>query len=373
MTTILVIEDEKPLREEIADTLGFEGFDVLVAENGQAGVQLAREQLPELIVCDVTMPQLDGYGVLAALRESASTTVIPFMFLTARADKSFMRHGMELGADDYLTKPFTRGELLEAIRARLERSAAIAQTYDDHLEGAKATLTRMVAHELRTPLISLRTVKDIMNRQLNQMNPESMKELIDSMGSGIERLTHVVEQTIYLTHLETGMLRVEAILQDGFPTPIGAILNRSIDLARQFAYRNRDGVIDTQFANETAEVRAHSQALKHAFAELIANALSFSDEGSEIRITQYATRNSLTVTITDCGVGIPCGQQKEAFKKFTQINRAAQEQQGIGLGLHVAQRIIEAHSGTLTLTSKPEEGTQIVVTLPLSRANIEAK
>ncbi len=121
MTLVLVVEDMDALREEIMDTLRFEGFEVLGAENGIIGVALATEHLPDIILCDVMMPQMDGYETLRILRQQATTAMIPFIFLTAKADKSDMRQGMELGADDYLTKPFTVAELLGAIQGRLQK------------------------------------------------------------------------------------------------------------------------------------------------------------------------------------------------------------------------------------------------------------
>ncbi|MBN1965567.1 MAG: response regulator, partial [Anaerolineae bacterium] len=106
MTRVLVIEDEEPIRENIIEILEMEEFEAVGAANGLLGVEAAQENPPDLIICDITMPGLDGYEVLLQLRQDTATASIPFVFLTARADRSFMRHGMELGADDYLTKPF---------------------------------------------------------------------------------------------------------------------------------------------------------------------------------------------------------------------------------------------------------------------------
>ncbi len=125
MTKILVIEDEESVRENILDLLEAEDFETIAAPNGKIGVSIADNESPDLILCDLMMPEIDGYGVLAQLRENFTTSAIPFIFLTARAAKEDFRQGMELGADDYLTKPFTRTELLTAITTRLQRQAAI--------------------------------------------------------------------------------------------------------------------------------------------------------------------------------------------------------------------------------------------------------
>jgi DNA-binding NarL/FixJ family response regulator len=123
MKKILVIEDEPEMRRNLLTILRLEKFQPLGAENGRIGVDLARRENPDVILCDVMMPELDGYGVLAALREDAATVAIPFIFLTAKGEKPDVRTGMNLGADDYLTKPVAKADLLGAIRSRLERAS----------------------------------------------------------------------------------------------------------------------------------------------------------------------------------------------------------------------------------------------------------
>src|ERR1700681_610461 len=122
MKKILVVEDEPEMRRNLTTILRLEKFHPLPAENGRVGVDLAKTEKPDLILCDVTMPGLDGYGVIAALRADAETVTIPFIFLTAKAEKLDIRTGMNLGADDYLTKPLAKADLLAAIHSRLERA-----------------------------------------------------------------------------------------------------------------------------------------------------------------------------------------------------------------------------------------------------------
>jgi len=123
MKKILVIEDEPEMRRNLTTILRLERFHPVPAENGRVGVELAKKEKPDLILCDVMMPELDGYGVLAALRADAETVAMPFIFLTAKGEKPHIRAGMNLGADDYLTKPVAKADLLGAIRSRLERAA----------------------------------------------------------------------------------------------------------------------------------------------------------------------------------------------------------------------------------------------------------
>jgi DNA-binding NarL/FixJ family response regulator len=123
MKKILVIEDEPEMRRNLTTVLRFEKFQPLPAENGIVGIQLAKKEKPDLILCDVMMPELDGYGVIAALRADPATVAIPFVFLTAKGERPDIRAGMNLGADDYLIKPVAKTDLLAAIQSRLERAA----------------------------------------------------------------------------------------------------------------------------------------------------------------------------------------------------------------------------------------------------------
>ncbi len=125
MIKILVIEDEAPIREKIVAVLRYENYEVIEAANGREGVISTRKNRPDLIICDVLMPDMNGYSALAALRDEPETSVIPVIFLTAAASRADMRKGMELGADDYITKPYTVEELLAAVRTRLERLETI--------------------------------------------------------------------------------------------------------------------------------------------------------------------------------------------------------------------------------------------------------
>jgi CRP/FNR family transcriptional regulator, polysaccharide utilization system transcription regulator len=140
MKKILVIEDNLEMRENIVEILELANYTVFTAENGRKGVEQARLNMPDLILCDIMMPEMDGYGVLYLLSKDPKTTGIPFIFLTAKADQKDIRKGMSLGADDYLTKPFEEMELLEAIETRLRRNQIVRKEFTQDAEGLHAFL-----------------------------------------------------------------------------------------------------------------------------------------------------------------------------------------------------------------------------------------
>src|SRR6478736_10040097 len=152
MKRILVIDDETWLREMVHMALEQKGFEVLEAENGAKGIEIARKELPDLILCDVNMEKVDGYHTLSSLRSEPATASIPFILMTGLADHAGMRHGMELGADDYLPKPFTIDALYGAVEARLKKAQAVKEQAEGALEDLRANISMMLPHELRTPL-----------------------------------------------------------------------------------------------------------------------------------------------------------------------------------------------------------------------------
>lgn len=140
MKTILIIEDNPDVRENTAEILELSDYNVITAENGKSGVKKALEETPDLIVCDIMMPELDGYGVLHLLSKNPKTSSIPFIFLTAKSEKDDFRKGMSMGADDYITKPFDESDLLTAIENRLKKSEVIKHHFSGDLEQVQSLL-----------------------------------------------------------------------------------------------------------------------------------------------------------------------------------------------------------------------------------------
>ncbi|WEA03081.1 response regulator [Mucilaginibacter sp. SJ] len=139
---ILIIEDNNDIRENVVEILGLAGYTVFEADNGKTGIELAVNNLPDVILCDIMMPELDGYGVLFMLNKNPETAAIPFIFLTAKAERIDQRKGMEMGADDYLTKPFDDIELLNAIESRLRKKTAQQSFYSQSLENLHSIVSK---------------------------------------------------------------------------------------------------------------------------------------------------------------------------------------------------------------------------------------
>ena len=224
MAKILVIEDEFPIRANILEILEAEGFNAAGAEDGRIGARLARELAPDLIICDIMMPEMDGYGVLAEVRHDRATATVPFIFLTAKGERADMRHGMNLGADDYITKPFTRDELLRAIAARLEKQAVQARDK----QRLRALFERYVSPRIVEQLVSSPSAPAL----------GGARQTITVLFADIRGFTAFVEQAQpellvrvlnrYLTVAATAVLEQEGTLDKFMGDAVMAIFNAPV-------------------------------------------------------------------------------------------------------------------------------------------------
>ena len=164
--SILVIEDNNDIRENTAEILDLAGYKTFTAENGKQGVEIAMKEIPSVIVCDIMMPELDGYGVLHLLRKHAETENIPFIFLTAKTERSDFRKGMEMGADDYITKPFEDIELLNAVEMRLKKSAILQEKYSMNNQGLHQFLKDVKSTGLVEKLSEKYEIEDYEKKQM---------------------------------------------------------------------------------------------------------------------------------------------------------------------------------------------------------------
>lgn len=211
MKKILVIEDEASVGVNILEILQLGGFDVILAQDGETGIQLAKQHVPDLIICDILMPGLDGYGVLTALREVTETALIPFIFLTAKTTREDFRQGMNLGADDYLTKPFRHTELLEAVTARIEKQAILSLQYSTQYKRAK---------ELQQKLQELQLLSETQDKLLKQFI-EKLRNPLSNINMAIHMLKTMPSGTKRDHYLD--------ILQEEFAQEI-ELLNQLSDL-----------------------------------------------------------------------------------------------------------------------------------------------
>src|SRR5262245_20387860 len=202
MKKILVIDDEEWLREMVQLALTQKGYDVVEAGNGSLGIEVAQKELPDLILCDVNMEQVDGYLTLSSLRNQPATASIPFILMTGLADNAGMRHGMELGADDYLPKPFSIDALYAAVEARLRKVQTVREEAEKKLADLRDNISLMLPHELRTPLNGILAYGEILGSEASTLSPTEVAEMGQVIHESGKRLERLVENFLIYAQIE---------------------------------------------------------------------------------------------------------------------------------------------------------------------------
>jgi two-component system, sensor histidine kinase and response regulator len=202
VSKILVIEDEMNVRENIVELLESEDFEVFSAKDGFEGIFLAQAHSPELILCDVTMPELDGYGVLSNLRKDPDIAITPFIFLTAKAASEEIRQGMNLGADDYLTKPFSRQELLTTIKARLSKQKIHAQSTDNLLKDIGDSLSYSISEKIFNPLDEILGASEVFIQDAKVIKPSDIQNLGEHVQSNTKFLKRAILNIFMFLNME---------------------------------------------------------------------------------------------------------------------------------------------------------------------------
>lgn len=362
MHKILVIEDEQSVRSNILKILEFENFHAIGAENGDVGVRVAREQIPDLILCDIMMPELDGHGVRKTLCQDPVTATIPFIFLTAKADKADFRLGMSLGADDYLTKPFRRDELLDAVSARLEKQAAIDKKSKEELDKLRGSITESLPHELLTPLNQIQEFFLTLTKEYDSLDRHKILEMTKGAYASSLRLQKLVQNFLFYALLEitvTDSEQVKALRGRCISMAKSVITDVAIENAK-----NKTRLADLHLELQDATVPILEANLAKIVEELIDNAFKFSPPGTEVRIESILDNNMFILYVTDLGQGMTTDRIAN-LGAYMQFERKLYEQEGSGLGLTIAKRLAELHGGELTIDSIPHKQTTVRVALPL--------
>lgn len=358
MKKILVIEDEHAIRLNILDILEMEDFESIGADDGREGVAMAKKHLPDLIICDILMPKLNGYGVLAELRSDPKTATIPFIFLTAKTTPKDIREGMNLGADDYLTKPFEVDELIKAVHTRLEKHAALKK----QLEKTEFQPTFVLPEELRASLNVVAEFADSL------ANPDMLKdqEAFLAMGKtfreSVDRLRRQIEK--YLLYAELQMAQHDPEKKNVW-THTGNVNTKSfISLFANYQAREAKRQDDLTLELVEAGIQASSRVLQKLIIELLDNAFKFSEPGTPVRLAAMKNVDQFSLTITDNGRGMEKEQVTDINAYMQGETPGQYEQKYSGLGLVISRLLIQLQNIQLTIDSKVNQGTTVTVVFP---------
>ena len=358
---ILVIEDERDVWLNIAEILESGGFDTIHTEDGLTGLRLAREKSPDLIVCDVKMADFDGYCVLAALRQDPLTAAIPFIFLSAEANKAEVREGMNLGADDYLTKPLRPLELLATIAARLKRHSAQADLQEkgrlQEMSIQNNDLVNTITHDLRAPLTTIKVALKLMAAL-----PDNLKQYTEIALVACDQGEALIQNLLDLYRVESG--ETLAIPE---PLDLKEHFRKIID-SFQVCACDYQQVLIIDLPETLPTIVYDPVSLQRIFVELLNNAGKYTPGWGEIifkirEFTQADQTPALRFTVSNQSE-ISCTDLPHIFDKFYRASGSdRRKQSGTGLGLALVKKLVEQLQGSIQVNS--ENGwTTFVVDLP---------
>lgn len=363
MKKILVIDDEEWLRDMVKIALLDRGYTVIEADNGASGIEIARKDLPDLILCDVRMERVDGYLTLATLHNEPATASIPFILMTGMADTAGMRHGMELGADDYLPKPFTIEGLYAAVDARLKKADTSRAEAEKKLNDLRDNITLMLPHEMRTPLNGVLGFAELLHTGADGLSPEEVAEMGKDIYNCGKRLERLIENFLIYVQLEMAAADParSAEMRGKVSANAGELLSRKANEVASAEQRSADLILEV----DPLPVPMGSDYFLKIVEELVSNALKFSKPGTPVKVRLAEMDGYVALAVHDRGRGLT-PEQIAKIGAYMQFNRKSQEQQGAGLGLIIAKRITELHGGLLSIASDSEQGTTVTVRFPRS-------
>jgi two-component system sensor histidine kinase/response regulator len=361
MYKVLIVEDTLAIREEIYDILVMEGYKVFQAENGLIGFEIALIERPDLIISDILMPKLNGYEMFEKLQTNRKTADIPLIFLSAKAEKADIRTGMNLGAEDYLTKPLNVNDLLNAVKNKIKKKLLIDQNISSKTAALSAILlnqkneldnySHLISHELKS---SLRNISDLLtwsqedrdetnNYQDATISFQMLRDRIEKMDLLLVKLEHYnnITSAAFKNKLVNSNTIVKRIVNETHKPPAATITIKN-ELPTLFVDENKLGKI---------------------FEILIENALEHIDKkNGRIQIACEITQKDYVFSITDNGIGIHPKYHEKIFNMF----QAIESTKSAGIGLSMVKKIISHYNGQIYLKSTPNVETTFYFNLPIS-------
>jgi DNA-binding response OmpR family regulator/anti-sigma regulatory factor (Ser/Thr protein kinase) len=393
--TIFIVDDMPANLQVLEKFLTIQGFEVLIAVNGNSALVKIEKAQPHLILLDILMPGMDGYETCHHLKTNPKTQHIPIIFMTALTDTTDKIKGFELGAVDYITKPFHHEEVLIRIKThlrinqlqqQLERQNTELQAKNAELHTLTNTLTQRtkelhltnaklvratrnkddflanVSHDLRTPLNSILGLTEILQENVYGKLTEKQLKSIRIIGESGHHLLSLINDILDLAKVEAGMRTLEIL-----PISAEEMGNICLRLIKQLAQKQR---VKTNFILDQAvtTIMADHRAVKQMLLNLLSNAIKFTPEGGlvTLEIQGNAKQEIVELKVSDTGKGIPNEKIELLFQPFMQVNDGftIEESQGTGLGLALVSRLAEMHEGSVTVESEVGKGSCFTISLP---------
>ncbi len=364
MKKILVIEDTDNVRDNICEILETENYEVHSAENGRLGLELAIHIQPDLVLCDIMMPEMDGYETLKEMRKNVATSTVPFIFLTAKNTRQDQRLGMELGADDYIPKPFTMEELLGAVSMRLKRAEEFITKSEAKLHELTKNMGTPITEVINEPLKAIVGFSRMLMTEYSNMEKFEMAEFNQLIYKAGMKLNSIVSKSFLFYQLEALALDSEKL--DVKKKEIcqhikGLTENRINEITSEFK-RNNNVIVNIEDAN----LQLPCDYFQSVISEIVENAYLYSPRRTTVRIIGGIDGDQYVFTVRDEGLGMTQDQISKigAYQKF---QNDLEGKAGVGLGLINSKRVVELFGGSFLIKSSLGMETTVRFSFPLAK------
>lgn len=371
--SVLVVDDNPIIRGVIQNILLQENFEVVVASNGNTAFDLIQQNICDVILCDVMMPEMDGYQFFQTVRSHKVFGILPFIFLTALDSEPEMTRGWRTGCDAYLTKPFDPQLLVSTIKGKVARSQELKKTLESQRDSFRKRVLNTVSHEFRTPLVAISTGSEMLLSKLQNgiskfvpgedYEVEKAKKLIEAIYRGGQRLERLVSDFMLLQQIEIG---VAESYQSGNARPhsLESIVGSAVEASKDFAKQNSVEVV-IEGAIPDLKINVSDSQLIESLVRIIDNGIKFSMAPNAVRISIEADKHEVRISVLDSGPGFDPVKLRHSIGAFSQLDRDINEQQGGGLGLAIASKLATINGGFLSFDSRLDCGGVVAIHLPV--------
>jgi len=357
---ILVVDDIAKNLQVIGTMLRGEGYHVMPATSGAQALERVRAQVPDLILLDLMMPEMDGLEVCRRLKDGPPTESVPVIFLTASNEMEHLVQGFAVGAVDYVTKPFNAPELLARVRTHLELQQARRRLRD--MNNEKNEFLGVAAHDLRSPLTAVKGFSEEILVEPG-MDRAELVDLARRIKDEADRMVEMVQNLLDVNAIERGELRANPS-----PCPLSELVRSVVGSYQPRAAAKQQAIcIDDQDAPVVAF--GDPALTRQVVDNLISNAIKYSPRGKNIRVRLHASSGLAHCEVQDEGPGLSAEDQERLFGKFARLSaKPTAGEPSIGLGLSIVKRLVEAMNGRVWCESEPGRGATFVLALPASWA-----
>ena len=353
---ILIIDDEQVVLESCTEILLDQPYEIATATNGARGLELVEEYGPDLVFVDLKMPGLSGLEVLKAISRYDSTVVTVVITGYATIDSAI--GAMKSGAYDFIPKPFTPDQFRVITARSLEKRKLVLETIALRREKEMLleNFAAIVSHELKSPLSAVQQNLFVLEHQLSSVTSEDQQQHLERMKSRIGNLLELVD-----TWLRGVSVDLNGIRERFRTVPLAAPLSRAVESVEPHATRKAVEIV----VEEHGEVVYGDEGtLAEALTNVIGNAVKYSHEGGTVTVTTKHLDHLVRIDVSDTGIGIPNGDKSHIFDDFYRASTVPRQESGVGLGLAISRRIVEAHRGSVSVESEVGQGTTFTILLP---------